>query len=289
MSKLLGYEWKNSSKTFSYILTIALVICLVFQLFIKGSIEGIGAKMFDSSTATMIFTVITTLIIGISVAGAIGLSLATQISVGGILAKDLNTNRAYLTNALPVSGRKIILSKLIITLIWLAILAVSLVLWNAVLYWLLFDFKLEIISKIEWTEDLKDVVIAFGKMAIYAVISEILFIVVVHTSVLLDKIISKRKSSSYFWIFYCLIILVIYSAIGNILINPLWAQYADQTAIFPAFTNMVGPTGVITMIIGTGAAAVSGSIFNPHFFFTLGLAVLLFIVNCFLYEKKVEI
>ncbi len=243
LRKLIKYEVKATSMIF---------ICMYLAI--------IGLSIFNKLFTTVHFEW------GIVATGCIVVALFVALGVVTVMMavqrfnKNLLGDEGYLMFTLPVDSKKIIISKLLVTLMWTAISGIVAVLALAILFsinveWYTIKEAFTHIGDM-WPQFNTEIQAEMGlsawgfinSMIIAIVVSYIEFILMIYASLTVAQlpVFSKHRGLSAFGAFF----------IFNILINNI------LTAIFVRCICLANPSGKTTMLLGiTGVVIISIGLF----------------------------
>lgn len=276
MKSLIKYEFRNTKKNIFYIGLVGMVISLIIQWSLAGNVGNKAGEVqvnpggfyFSSSSFGGSLMVIKGILLAISIFSIFGILLAFFISMAHMMKKDLYTERGYLTFALPVNGYEIIGAKLIVSIIWTLFLIVLALVWNFILSMVLFGFSWSDVQ-VFWDRFISgnflniDLFKSGIKSFINIILGSAFSILMIYLALISDKIIRKRTTAGGFWIIILFIYNFIYDSLLTLIYNSIHG-YTRGNILEIGFSNVGIAINLISVII-------------------------LFIVNSYLIEKKVEI
>lgn len=126
MIKYMKYEIKGTYKFILGLILTVLIASTGLQLYVRNSLSNIYNSNIDPFRMSNLLVVVLVLVI-------FGAFITTLFYIIGSFRKELYEDRGYLTFSLPLTGKQILGSKLIIALMWYAILILSATIYNIVL------------------------------------------------------------------------------------------------------------------------------------------------------------
>ena len=125
MRKFMKYEIKGTYKVILGILALVIIASTIIHLGFLKEINNLDSpESFDGANIIMI--ILSTLVI-------FGAFLAAFFYIVNSFRKELYDNRGYLTFTLPLTGKQILASKLIVSMLWYGLLGLGIVLYNILL------------------------------------------------------------------------------------------------------------------------------------------------------------
>lgn len=123
MGRYIKYEMKGSYKFILGVLALVLILTTGIYGYIANTKEGsaLGATFMGLSTLVIFGTLLTTF-----------------LYIVGSFRKELYEDRGYLTFTLPLTGNQILGSKLIVAIIWFAVLGAVIGLYNILMAYTIF-------------------------------------------------------------------------------------------------------------------------------------------------------
>ncbi len=276
MKNLIKYEFRNTRKNIFYIGLVGMIISLIIQWSFIGTVNesmvnlevNKGGFGFSSSSLGGSLMIIKGILLMIAIFSIFGVLLAYFINLAHMMKKDLYTERGYLTFGLPVNGFEIIGAKLIVALVWSLVLVLLALAWNFILTMVFFKFGWSDISEFftRFFSDTglnKDFYQGAVKNILNLLIGGAFSIMMIYLSLITDKILRKKTSGGGFWIVIFFVYSFIYDSLLTLLYNGIYG-YTNMSLMKLGSTNVGMAINLISVII-------------------------LFIVNSYLIEKKVEI
>lgn len=182
MGKLIKYELKGNYKLFGGVFGIVILLnILLFTRINKWSDPAIIA----------LFSVV-----------AVALFVTALVFVVNSFRNELYEDRGYLTFTLPVSGKKILASKLITGAIWFAIAGIITLLSIKILLGSMFDVN--VMQKINLYINTKSM---FLIGTLFSIVNLIMLLLLIYFSITLTRVALKRKRMSKFLGFITFILL----------------------------------------------------------------------------------
>lgn len=286
MSQLIKYEFRNSRKQITQLILIIGIVSLILQIIFNGFVRMEIAKI-DITGPLAIINTLTALITAGSSLLMFGTIIAYYLRLANILKTDIYSNRGYITFSLPRSGFQIIGAKLIVAIFWSLILPIVVVLWNILIWLILWA----VIPGIQLPASLQEVISAVWRelisslnkinfLLILSIIlsmisSSVFYLLLIFTAVIADYRIGRRKSDSVRWVIYAIIFALIWSFI--------------QSALFGTADFTMLDTSPYSL--STNANEIINYFTRNNFITALfnGLsAILLFIFVGYNIEKKIE-
>lgn len=202
MRKYMKYEIKGTYKFILGILAIVIIASTIIQLNVLKKLDN-PISLGNSNGVTGFGAIL--LIISILV--IFGAFLTAVFYIIGSFRKELYEDRGYLTFTLPLTGNQILASKLIVSMLWYAVLGLGIILYNVFLTLILDGGKF-----IEGLKQLKGVIginlISFG---IIAIISVIMTLILIYFSIALSRVSIRNKRIGGIWF---IIFIVLNSLMG---------------------------------------------------------------------------
>jgi len=182
MGRLIKYEIKGNYKLFGglFIITALLDVLLLTRI-----------NKWSEQAIIGLFSVI-----------SIALMVVTLIFVINSFRNDLYEDTGYLTFTLPVSGNKILGSKIITGVLWFAASTLILFIFLKILLGILFD--IDVIEKIVLYFNAKEIIVS---ALLFGLINLIMLLLMIYFSITLTKVAFKGKKMSKFLGFITFIIL----------------------------------------------------------------------------------
>lgn len=252
MGKYIKYEIKGSYK---FVLgVLALVLILMTGIYLKG-FEKLGV-----------------------IGGLVGIAIvigyiAELYYIVDLFRKELYEDRGYLTFTLPLSGKQIIASKLIVSILWIFVLGFG------TLGYFLILFRNDInIGQIE-IELLKEFLPQMIYYGLYMLIYGINTLLLIYLSMTLGRVAIRNKKLGGLWF----IIFLAFFAFVQIGYNYLYQE-------FPYYLNLSG-LDLININNISGITIRSGPIYMnlATAIYTILISVVSFFTTSYLVENKIDI
>ncbi|MBZ2175861.1 hypothetical protein K8M07_11500 [Schnuerera sp. xch1] len=267
MIKYMKYEIKG---TYKYILGIlALVLILITGIYTYISRANRGSH-------------IGTIFIGLSVLVLFGTALATFLYIVGSFRKELYDDRGYLTFTLPLTGNQIVGSKLIVALLWFAILGTAIAMYNIVMALILNPVEVnlsELLSMVSHIISMKEIVV----IILGLIFNGVNMLVLIYFSMALSRVTFRNKRIGGLW-FVIFLILSGVIAYGQYNVGELLPYYVDLNTFNIESMNTLRHQ--LNMGINTGimmSTNIAASIYS------IAITVILFIGTGYLIEKKIDL
>ena len=186
LGKLMKYEIRGSYKYILGVLTAILIASLVIQYNIykatnnfNNSIENVGIRAFVFVTSLFVI---------------IGVFFSLFFYIVTLFKKELYEDRGYLTFTLPLTGRQILGAKILVGVIWYALLDIAIVLFNFLIALGFFGTHIIKIARDILSYNYAHKLISIVTFsAIESLKSTLLFLVLVYLSVTLSKVSFKNR------------------------------------------------------------------------------------------------
>lgn len=293
MSKYIKYEIKG---TFKFILTLILTVLGAsagLQLYAANTMNKFNNLNNSNITAssTPVFIVV---VLGLVIFGAF---VTAFFYIIGSFRKELYEDRGYLTFTLPLTGKQILGSKLLVALMWSALLGLSALLFNlalaAVLFGSRFTEAFNYLYSYGMSKGMFNIIINFGLASILSAVSTLLLI---YFAITLSRVSIRNKKIGGLWFIVFLILnaLVSYATLKAINIIP---YYIDMTTF-----KIIGETGIGNIVgsnpylmspgddFGMILSSSSGLIVNiGSLLFSILVMIGTFLGTSYLIEKKIDI
>lgn len=240
MSQLIKYEFRNSRKQITQLIIIIGIVSFILQAIFNGFVRMEIAKI-DITGPLAIINTLTALIVAGSSLLMFGTIIAYYLRLANILKTDIYQNRGYITFSLPRSGYQIIGAKLIVAVLWSFILPIVVVLWNILIWMILWvvipgivlPSQLQETINVMWREIFKlfnqvDYVLIIS-IIVNMISSSLFYLLLIFTAVIADYRIGRRKSDSARWIIYAIIFALIWSFIQSALFGSSDFTMIDTT------------------------------------------------------------
>lgn len=241
MSQLIKYEFRNSRKQITQLIIIIGIVSFILQAIFNGFVRMEIAKI-DITGPLAIINTLTALIVAGSALLMFGTIIAYYLRLANILKTDIYQNRGYITFSLPRSGYQIIGAKLIVAVLWSFILPIVVVLWNILIWMILWvvipgivlPSELQEAINVMWREIFNlfnqvDYVLILS-IIVNMISSSLFYLLLIFTAVIADYRIGRRKSDSARWIIYAIIFALIWSFIQSALFGSSDFTMIDTTS-----------------------------------------------------------
>ena len=276
MSKLIKYEIRG---TFRYILgVLALVLALTTGIYIYiNNMEGGSA--FGAT------------FMGLSILVIFGTVLATFLYIVGSFRKELYDNRGYLTFTLPLTGNQIVGAKLIVALMWFAILGIVIGIYNIIMLLAFSPMELNISEIFSMIRSIDIPYKELTAFIITGVISGIATLVLIYLSMALGRVTfrNKRIGGLWFIIFLILSTLITYSQVK---VAQLMPYYIDLNTLKTGTIDMFNYG--LNINIDQFGMMVSGDMGNillniATFIYSILIIIFTFLGTGYLIENKIDL
>jgi len=286
MRKYMKYEIKGSYKFILGILAIVLIASTIIQLYISREV-----KTYDMIRDPNI-SVFRGFMLVLSILVIFGAFLTAFFYIIGSFRKELYEDRGYLTFTLPLTGAKILGTKLIVAIIWYMVLGISILLYNLLLA--------SILHGTQWIEAIKRVIglieprvisSVLISLGIVSVLSSLMTLILIYFSIALSRVSIRNKRIGGLWFVIFLVL--------NAVISYLVFRISDT---FPYYLNLDNfkilhyyELNIIPSLnTGIGQMMVFGNNYEAHINIIGNLAQLLisivaFLTTGYLIEKKIDL
>ncbi len=273
MGKYIKYEIKGSYKFILGIIAILIIATTAIQL------DGFYnlANGFDSF-----------LTVGIPLIIILGAMITAFFYIVGSFRKELYEDRGYLTFSLPLSGKQILGSKLIVAALWFFLLGISVVIYNAGLAMLFYAKDgypmMKEFLKILWSKDVRSFIIL-------STISSITTLVMIYFSIALSRVTIKNKKIGGFWFVIFLAMNSLYGFIG-VMLNRAFPYYFDFANWNMMKSSEMNPVSSLAM---SGSPVITGGFTGSIYYgiaslaLTIIVGVGLFYGTSYLIEKRIDL
>lgn len=205
MRKFMKYEIRG---TYKFILGILLIIMLasgIIQYNIYNEIKAFDYNQINQSMNLLRFMFI------LSIFVIVGASITAFFYIVSSFRKELYEDRGYLTFVLPLTGNQILGSKLLVAVMWNAIIALVTGLFNLILAAILFkDQAREILLELVRSIDLGFVTTMF-----MGLISGLITLIIVYFAISLSRVSIRNKKIGGMWFIIFLILSGVTSYISS--------------------------------------------------------------------------
>ncbi|WP_017754344.1 hypothetical protein [Calidifontibacillus oryziterrae] len=274
MINYMKYEIRG---TYKYILgVLALVLILmtgIFAYISRATGESLAGNLFIALSVMVLFAT----------------ALVTFLFIVGSFRKELYEDRGYLTFSLPLTGYKIVGSKLIVALLWFTILGLVIGIYNLVMAYSFFPVEVPLaeifsmfLQQVSWAE------IVF--VVLTSVFGGVNLLVLIYFSMALSKVTFRNKRIGGFW-FIIFLILSGILAFGQFGLSDLFPYYLDLN------TFSIGTMGIENSAISFhhNNSLVTGNIHGgleiniAASLYNIITTVALFFGTGYLIEKKIDL
>lgn len=287
MSQLIKYEFRNSKRPITQLIVIIGIVSFVLQIIFNGFVRMQLANIEITGALSVISTLAALIVAGTSFL-IFGTIIAYYLRLANILKTDIYQNRGYITFSLPRSGYQILGAKLIVAIIWSLILPLVVVLWNILIWFVLWVLIPGLVVPSELQRILVNIWEEFKlifdqinfplvlSFILNSITSSIFYLLIIFAAVVVDYKIGRRKSDSSRWIIYAIIFAIIWTFIESQIFG---ANPNSFLAIEPEYGSAIDVPELIKYFTRNNFLTAA---FN-------GLAaVLLFIFVGYNIEKKIE-
>ncbi len=284
MRKFMKYEIKGSYKFFLGVIAALLIASTVIQYNIyrttdkfSNSLEATGFSAF------MVF---------VSVLVIFGAFLVTFFHIVGLFKNELYENRGYLTFTLPLTGNQILGAKLLVGLIWYALMTISIVLFNFILATIFYG--------LDWFHVLKDV-LNYSKISnitsilipsiLVSVQSSIMVLILVYLSVSLSKVSVKNRKIGGLWFVIFLILSWLVGLLSTKIANlfPYYLNVRDLSILHYYDINPLQSININFSRMFIFETSFNGYINIAGTLSELVFMVLGFLATSYLIERKIDL
>jgi len=274
MGRYMKYELKGNYKFILGVLALVLILTTGIYVYIANANE--------SSALGVIF-------MGLSVLVIFGTLLTTFLYIIGSFRKELYEDRGYLTFTLPLTGNQILGSKLIVAIIWFAILGLVIGLYNVFMTFIFAPIKpaisdiIAIINSIPIREASVFLLIMF--------IGGVSTLILIYFSMALGRVTFRNKMIGGFWFVIFLIVSGLV-AMGQAKIIQGLPYYLDLNT-FRIISNDMLNYGFHIEMSSAGLMA-SGNMGNAvlniaGFIYSIAVAVVFFLGTGYIIENKIDL
>lgn len=276
MGKLIKYEIKGTYRYILGVLALVLILTTGIYAYISNTNEG------SAFGATFI---------GLSVLVIFGTALSTFLYIVGSFRKELYDDRGYLTFTLPLTGNQIVGAKLIVSLMWFAILGIVIAVYNIIMALSFSPVELNISELFSMIKNMGIPYKEFIIVAITGVISGVTTLILIYLSMALSRVTFRNKKIGGFWfiIFLVLSALITYSQVK---IAQFLPYYIDISTFKVGSGYMLSNNFYIST--NENGIIMSGDfgnmLFNiPSFIYSILMGVLTFLGTGYLIENKIDL
>lgn len=289
MKKFMKYEIKGTYKFILGILLVVLIASTVIQLGLQSDI-----KQLDRSTS-FVNSSFGGLMLLTSILVIFGAFLTAFFYIIGSFRKELYEDRGYLTFTLPLTGKQILASKLLVSLLWYLVLGAGIIIYNIVLSLILFGN--------EWTYIVRTIAEninpGFVSVGVVSILSTLVTLILIYFSISLSKVSIRNKKIGGIWfIVFIVLNMIITTIIFKISTSlPYYLSLSDFSIshIYNIATAAPGTSsGLVVLGNEANALMFMGSDFKPYLnvfgsLFQLLVVIIGFLATGYLIENKVDI
>lgn len=283
MIKYMKYEIQGTYKFILGLILTVLVASTGLQLYGLNSLNNFNnSNTHDFPVEAFLVTLLVLVIFGAFI--------TSLFYIIGSFRKELYEDRGYLTFTLPLTGKQILGSKLVIALMWIVILTLATILYNLLLGSLLFGATL-----IEQLMYLASMAIEnLGIVTVFTlsnIIGGVITLLLIYFSITLSKVSIRNKKLGGLWFIFFLILNSIISYV-TFLVSYLVPYGIDLNSFSIISSNNafnMGMTGSLFFTV-MGVNSNQGIFLNiGSIIFSLLVVVGLFIGTSYLIENKIDI
>lgn len=293
MFKYMKYEIKG---TYKFIVTLILTVLGAstgLQLYALNSMNKFN-NINDSNITASSTPVFIVLVLGLVIFGAF---VTAFFYIIGSFRKELYEDRGYLTFTLPLTGKQILGSKLLVALIWSALLGLSALLYNfalgAVLFGNIFIDGFKDLYNYGMSSGMNNIIITFVLASILSAISTFLLI---YFAMTLSRVSIRNKKIGGLW-FIIFLILNAFISFATLKSTNVIPFYIDMNTfkiigessirdIVGSNPYLLSPGDNFNMIVSSS----NGLIVNiGSLLFSIVVAIGTFLGTSYLIEKKIDI
>ena len=289
MKKFMKYEIKGTYKFILGILLVVLIASTVIQLGLQSDI-----KQLDRSTS-FVNSSFGGLMLLTSILVIFGAFLTAFFYIIGSFRKELYEDRGYLTFTLPLTGKQILASKLLVSLLWYLVLGAGIIIYNIVLSLILFGNEwIYIVRTI--AENINP---GFVSVGVVSILSTLVTLILIYFSISLSKVSIRNKKIGGIWfIVFIVLNMIITTIIFKISTSlPYYLSLSDFSIshIYNIATAAPGTSsGLVVLGNEANALMFMGSDFKPYLnvfgsLFQLLVVIIGFLATGYLIENKVDI
>lgn len=289
MKKFMKYEIKGTYKFILGILLVVLIASTVIQLGLQSDI-----KQLDRSTS-FVNSSFGGLMLLTSILVIFGAFLTAFFYIIGSFRKELYEDRGYLTFTLPLTGKQILASKLLVSLLWYLVLGAGIIIYNIVLSLILFGN--------EWTYIVRTIAEninpGFVSVGVVSILSTLVTLILIYFSISLSKVSIRNKKIGGIWfIVFIVLNMIITTIIFKISTSlPYYLSLSDFSISHIYNIAAAAPgasSGLVVLGNEANALMFMGSDFKPYLnvfgsLFQLLVVIIGFLATGYLIENKVDI
>ncbi|MCF6460472.1 hypothetical protein [Clostridium sp. Cult3] len=274
MSRYIKYEMKGSYKFILGVLALVLILTTGIYGYIANTKEGsaLGATFMGLSTLVIFGTLLTTF-----------------LYIVGSFRKELYEDRGYLTFTLPLTGNQILGSKLIVAIIWFAVLGAVIGLYNILMAYSFSPIKPDISDIVAFIRSIPTRnIITF---ILIMLISGVSTLILIYFSMALSRVTFRNKKIGGFW-FVIFLVLSALIALGQVKVIQALPYYLDLNTFRIISQDMLSYD--LNIEINNAGLMASGDLGNtilniPGFIYSIAIAVLLFLGTGHIIENKIDL
>lgn len=289
MKKFMKYEIKGTYKFILGILLVVLIASTVIQLGLQSDI-----KQLDRSTS-FVNSSFGGLMLLTSILVIFGAFLTAFFYIIGSFRKELYEDRGYLTFTLPLTGKQILASKLLVSLLWYLVLGAGIIIYNIVLSLILFGNEwIYIVRTI--AENINP---GFVSVGVVSILSTLVTLILIYFSISLSKVSIRNKKIGGIWfIVFIVLNMIITTIIFKISTSlPYYLSLSDFSISHIYNIAAAAPgasSGLVVLGNEANALMFMGSDFKPYLnvfgsLFQLLVVIIGFLATGYLIENKVDI
>ncbi len=293
MRKYMKYEIKGTYKFILGILAVVLIASSVIQFNILSEINTIERTGGFASDGFRALTLITSILV------IFGAFLTAFFFIVGSFRKELYDDRGYLTFTLPLTGRQILGSKLLVSLLWYLVLGAGIAIYNMVLALILFENDISYMIR----TILQSIDISFISLLIISIVSTLVTLILIYFAIALSRVTIRNKKIGGIWflLFIVLNMMVTFLTYQFSGLLPYYLNVSDFSIehIYNISSFMMGPGnsysgGMQILSNGSNALMFIGSDFKPYLnifgvLFQIIVIVAGFLGTGYLIEKKIDL
>lgn len=274
MGRYIKYEMKGSYKFILGVLALVLILTTGIYGYIANTKEGsaLGATFMGLSTLVIFGTLLTTF-----------------LYIVGSFRKELYEDRGYLTFTLPLTGNQILGSKLIVAIIWFAVLGAVIGLYNILMAYSFNPIKPDISDIVAFIRSIPTRnIITF---ILIMLISGVSTLILIYFSMALSRVTFRNKKIGGFW-FVIFLVLSALIALGQVKVIQALPYYLDLNTFRIISQDMLSYD--LNIEINNAGLMASGDLGNtilniPGFIYSIAIAVLLFLGTGHIIENKIDL
>lgn len=276
MSKYIKYEIKGTYKFILGVLALLLILITGLHFYLS---EPRQASLLGGTFALISFMIV------------FGTALTTFLYIVNSFRKELYDDRGYLTFSLPLTGNQILGAKLIVALLWFALLGIVIAVYNVIMA---FSFGPVKFNMSELFTIIRSLDIDYSELFILLLVSAITGVttlILIYFSMALSRVTFRNKKIGGFWfvIFLVLSGIILY---GQIKVTTIFPYYLDVDTLKIVSSHVLEYNFNITINSGGlfMGSIVEITILNiAGFIYSIVLGVLLFLGTGYLIENKIDL